>query len=56
MDITNTEEKEMTPMADYEKWKYEMQNCCHICKKKFCYDKDNKSEYEVYRKVRDHYH
>ena len=23
-------------------------------KKKFCYDKDNKSKYEVYRKVGDH--
>ena len=56
MDIINTEKKEMIPMTDYEKWEYEIQNYCHICKKKFCYDKDNKSEYEVYRKVRDHCH
>ena len=33
-----------------------MQNYCHICKKKFCYDKDDKSKYEVYHKVRDHCH
>ena len=28
----------------------------YIWKKKFCYDKNKKSEYELYHKVRDHCH
>ena len=41
-------------MTGYEKHCYEMQNYCHMCKRKFCYDKEDKSKYEVYHKVRDH--
>ena len=46
----------MMPLTDYEKWGYEMQNYCHICKRKLCYDKHNKSKYKAYCKVRDHCH
>ena len=55
-DVTNTEKKEMIPLRDYGK------NGNMKCKtivtyaKKSCYDKDNKSECEVYCKVRDHCH
>ena len=29
---------------------------CHICKRKFCYDKNEKSKFKIYEKVRDHDH
>ena len=56
MDIINAEKKVIISLTDYEKRVYEKQNYCHICKRKFCYDKDNKSKCKVFRKVRDHYH
>ena len=46
----------MIPLTDVEKWSYEMQNYCHVCKRKFCYDKEGKSKYKLYHKVRDHCH
>ena len=46
----------MMPLTDYEKWEYEMHNYCQMCKRKFCYDKKDKSKYEVNHKVRDHCH
>ena len=46
----------MIPLTDVEKWQYEMQNYCHICKKKFCYGQEEKSKYKLYHKVRDHCH
>ena len=56
MEIINLGKKEMIPLTYdekvyYEKWKY-----CHICKRKFWYDKNKKSKYETYYKVRDHCH
>ena len=56
MEIINLGKKEMIPLTYdekvyYEKWKY-----CHICKRKFWYDKNEKSKYETYYKVRDHCH
>ena len=35
---------------------YERQKACHICKGKFCYDKNKKGEYALYHKFRDHCH
>ena len=29
---------------------------CHICNKKFWYDKNEKSKFKLYKKVRDHCH
>ena len=49
MEIINFEEKEMIPLINKELKFYEQQRVCHICKKKFCYDKNKK-------KVRDHCH
>ena len=39
----------MIPLTNKDIKSYEKQNVCHICKKKFCYDKNKK-------KVRDHCH
>ena len=33
---------------------YEEQEVCHICKKEFCYDKNEKNKFKLYQKVRDH--
>ena len=46
----------MILLTDDEKRKYKKQKHCHICKKEFCADKDNQSEYKIYHKVRDHCH
>ena len=32
----------------------EKQEVCHICKKEFCFDENEKNEFELYHKVRDH--
>ena len=40
--IINYKEKEMIPLTDNENKFYEEQKVCHICKKQFCYDKDEK--------------
>ena len=44
----------MTSLKDKEVTLYESLKVCHICKEKFCYDKNEKSEYAIYHKVRDH--
>ena len=49
MKIINYEKKEMTPLTDEETEFYENQKFCHICKKKFSTNKNDK-------KVRDHCH
>ena len=54
-DIINYKEKEMIPLA-YNKIKSYEKKACHICKEGFCYDKNKKSEYHLYHKVRDHCH
>ena len=56
MEIINYEKKEMIPLTYDENIYYEKKKYCHICKKKFWYDKENKSKYDVYHKVRDHCH
>ena len=42
IEIFNLEKKEMIPLTDYEKHYHETQRHCHICNKKFCYDKNDK--------------
>ena len=48
-EIINFEEKEMIPLTNNEIKSYEKQKVCHICKEKFCNNKNKK-------KVRDHFH
>ena len=46
----------MTLLKEKEVTLYESQKVCHICKEKFCYDKNKKSEYALHHKARDHCH
>ena len=46
----------MIPLTDTEIKYYEYQKKCHICDKKFWYDKNEKSKFKLYKKVRDHFH
>ena len=50
--IINYIKKEMIPLTDEENKSYKKQKVCHIWKKGFCTDDDNKK----YHKVRDHCH
>ena len=54
--IISFEEKDMIPLTDKETVYYEKQKLCHICKKEFCYDKNEKNKFKLYQKVRDHCH
>ena len=45
-EIINSDEKEMTPLINKEIKSYEKQKVCHICKKEFCYDKNNEKEFK----------
>ena len=56
MAIINYKEKETIPLNDEENKSYEKQKVCHKSKKKFCNDENEKSEFELYDKVRDHCH
>ena len=42
----------MIPLTNTEIKSYEKQKVCHICEKKFYDDKNKKSEYDLYHKVR----
>ena len=46
----------MKPLTNKEIKSYEKQKVCHICEKKFCDDKNKKSEYNLYHEVRDRCH
>ena len=46
----------MVPLTDKEIMYYKKQKVCHICKKEFCYDKNEKNKFKLYQKVRDHCH
>ena len=50
----NYKEEKLMSLKDKEVTLYESQKVCHICKEKFCYDKNKKGEYALYHKVRDH--
>ena len=41
-EIINFEEKEMMPLTNKKIKSYEKQKVCHICKKEFCDDKNQK--------------
>ena len=56
MKIINYERKEMIPLTDKETEFYEKQKVCHICRKEFSTDKNNKNKFKPYHKVRDHCH
>ena len=43
----------MIPLTDEEIIYYEKQKLCHICKKEFCYDKNEKNIFKIYQKVKD---
>ena len=47
--------KAMISLTNEEKESYEKQ-ICHICEKEFCTDKENKIEFKLKQKVRDHCH
>ena len=55
MKIIDYEEKEMIPLTHEENNFYKEQEACHICKEKFCTDKDDK-DYINRKKVKDHCH
>ena len=55
-EMIDYKEKEIIPSTDKEINLYERQKVCHICKGSFCYDKNKKSENDLYHKVRDHCH
>ena len=48
--------KEMISLTDKENESYEKQKVCHICKKEFSTDKNDKNVFKLYHKVRDHCH
>ena len=50
--VINTPQKEMIPLTDEQKRSCKKSKHCHICKKEFYNDDDNKN----YGKVRDHDH
>ena len=54
MKIINYKEKEMMPLTDEEKEFYKKQKVCHLCKKEFCSNGNEKIEFKLYHKVRDH--
>ena len=43
MKIVSYEEKEMIPLTYEQNKSYKEQEACHICKAKFCIDKDDES-------------
>ena len=54
--IINFKEKEIIPLTDKDIESYEKQKVCHICRKEFCYDKNEKNKFKLNQKVRDHCH
>ena len=49
-EIINYKEKEMIPLKDKEKEFYEKQEVCHICKKEFCYAKNEEKNLNYTKK------
>ena len=56
MKMINFNKKGMIPLTDKETGFYEKQKICHICKKQFGTDYDDKNKFKLYHKVRDHCH
>ena len=55
-EMINFKKKEMIPLTNKEIKSCEKQKVCYICEKRFCDDKNKKSEYDFYHKARDHCH
>ena len=51
--IINYERKETIPLTDNENKYHEEQKECYICQKEFCWNKNQKLKYKLYKKVRD---
>ena len=51
MKIINYEEKEIILLTDKETKSHEKQKVCHICKKEFCIDENDKNTFKLYHKV-----
>ena len=56
MKIINHEKKEMKPLTKEEKETHENQKICYICKQEFYTDENNKKEFKLKQKVKDHCH
>ena len=56
MKIINREKQEMIPLTDKENESFENQKVCHICKKEFSTDENEKNTFKLYYKVRDRCH
>ena len=56
MKIIKYKKKEMISLTNEEKKSYKNQEICHVCEKELCTDKDNKKEFKLKWKVRDHCH
>ena len=41
----------MIPLTDEGTEFYKKQNVCDICKKEFCYDKNEKNKFKLYQKL-----
>ena len=54
--VVNYEKKDMIPLTDNENNYYKDQERCYIYNKRFCYNENEKSNFKLYKKVRDHYH
>ena len=48
--------KKIIQLTDKENKSYENQKVCHICKKEFCFDENEKNKFKLYQNVRDHCH
>ena len=46
----------MIQLTDKKNKSYEKQKVCYICKKEFSTDENDKNEFNLYHKVRDHCH
>ena len=51
MKIINYDGKEMIPLTDKEAKFYEKQEVCHICKKQFRINENEKSEFKLLSKI-----
>ena len=41
----------MIPLTDKDIESHEKQKVCHICKREFCYNKNEKNKFKLYQKV-----
>ena len=54
MKIINYEKKKIMPLTDEEKETHENQKICYIYEQEFCMNENNKKEFKLKQKVRDH--